>query len=70
MAHILPQVGELWLDTRGEHNLVLDGYESDGELFFELLTLDTGEIYSLESAICWNGSVAEGTKPFYYKRIG
>ena len=54
MAHILPQVGELWLDQNGHHNLILREKEGEDECVYTLLTLDTGETRDGEHDNSWN----------------
>ena len=65
-----PQVGELWLDLNGEHNLILDGSADDGDLYYKLLTLETGHIYPLEPLSSWVRSSQDPDKPFYCTRVG
>lgn len=65
-----PQVGELWRDLKGEHNLILDGSLDEGDLFYKLLTLETGHIYPLEPLSSWITSNQDPDRPFYCTRIG
>ena len=61
---VTPQVGELWKDLNGDHNLVLEVYEDDGEDLTKLLTLETGKIWPSEPLRCWNSN------PFYFEMVG
>lgn len=51
------------MDLNGDHNLVLEVYEDDGDYFARLLTLETGTVWPAEPVSNWS------TNPFYYKLV-
>lgn len=68
---VLPQVGDIWLDTKGEHNLIIEEHGHGGvDATYALLTLNTGSIWHNEPLSAWYESAYGGGKPFYIKRVG
>ena len=63
-------MGEIWLDKRGEHNLVTKIYKQDGVRFASMLTLETGQTWPSEEFESWNSSHGIDNKPFYRVLVG
>lgn len=72
-----PRVGDIWLDRRGQHNLILRENPPDefySNLTFATLTLETGERWEYEELSSWTskgpiGATGDYEKPFYHTRV-
>jgi len=59
-----PQQGEIWRDADGQHSLVLETFEDEGEMFAHVLCLETGVNWTNEPFGSWLNPQKDGL-PYY-----
>lgn len=69
-----PQVGDIWRDKVGHHNLITDIYDDgEGVMCAALITLETGDKWPREPFDGWSwvsGDPFDGdTKPFFHTKV-
>lgn len=66
-----PQLGDIWLDKIGHHNLVIKIFDDGcGEMCASVLTLNTGDTWVREPFSAWQVKEFDEAKPFYHTKVG
>jgi hypothetical protein len=63
-GEVQPQQGEIWGDEDGQHSLILDTYEDEGDMFADVLCLSNGERWTREPFNSWDAPREDGI-PYY-----
>ena len=71
-GQVEPQVGEIWRDKTGQHNLVTRIYRTAGADKAEVLTLETGIAWPNEDFDSWSRDYRhfDSDGPFYQVLVG